>query len=148
MLYKIYKDWTNRDRLNEYLDSLDKDVLVYVDNAKRSLALNRLFHANVRVLANHNNIHVDEVKCGIKDSMTQAWIMKLCWTCTRKNWTEYVAYRSTADMDNQELCRVLDYVYQVGEFLKLQMIDPSFAWLDRNYEPLPTADDAKKIFNS
>lgn len=147
---KFYWKWHDKV-ITDYINSLENPVIdVTEQTKKRSLAQNRLFHANIGLIAKEMWEHEDYVKVMIKDSITTSWALEMTYIVkNKKTGNEITKERSTTDLDTKEFSKLMDYVFDLWErYLKLKMIYPSDIGIDSKIYESGLVHMAREVFGN
>lgn len=110
-----------------YVDRNEENLVAYFEKPKRSKQQNRTYWNNIDILAKYSGHTNDEMSAIIKNWITKKWTLKMLYYIQVK-WENVPVETSTADLNTKDFWLLMDYVFQIGNTLWLQMDIPD-NWL-------------------
>ncbi len=117
----------DQKRLNEIVDyakTLTSKKMVIFKEPTRSLAQNALFWDNLELIAESSGYTKYQMEAIVKQGITKNQTLNMVDHVTTSKWETFIVYRSTTELSIREFWLLIDYLYQIGALLKLQMVYP------------------------
>ncbi|MBP7823563.1 recombination protein NinB [Candidatus Gracilibacteria bacterium] len=117
----------DQKRLNEIVDyakTLTSKKMVIFKEPTRSLAQNALFWDNLELIAESSGYTKYQMEAIVKQGITKNQTLNMVDHVTTSKGETFIVYRSTTELSIREFGLLIDYLYQIGALLKLQMVYP------------------------